>query len=240
MKCFQIMNNEVLIINDKKQYADTPENFVTDGGSLGVITAYTQSKILRACDGTHNHSVLSESEPVEVTPETVIYDDVQKCCVINGVWYQYPNEALEAYIAKLDAYIAAKAKREYVPPTFEELKQKALNYQYQLYEAQKHAIAWIDDGSGFGFDTAPEDQNNWQVALTLIEDGVTMYKVYTDKNDLSKKPFTQVTEAQMMLAGRKAKAQQYAAYGNFEKIKAEIENCKTESDLKPYLPAESA
>lgn len=240
MKCFQIMNNEVLIINDKKQYADTPENFVTDGGSLGVITAYTQPKILRACDGTHNHSVLSESEPVEVTPKTVIYDDLQKCCVINEVWYKYPNEALEAYIAALDTYIAAKDAREYVPPTFEELKQQALNYQYQLYEAQKHAIAWIDDGSGFGFDTAPEDQNNWQVALTLIENGVTMYKVYTDKNDLSKKPFTQVTEEQMMLAGKKAKAQQIAAYSGFEVIKAKIENCKNESDLKPYLPAETA
>lgn len=240
MKCFQIMNNEVLIINDKKQYADTPENFVTDGGSLGVITAYTQPKILRACDGTHNHSVLSESEPVEVTPETVIYDDLQKCCVINNVWYQYPNDALEAYIAALDTYIAAKDAREYVPPTFEELKQQALNYQYQLYEAQKHAVAWIDDGSGFGFDTAPEDQNNWQVALTLIENGVTMYKVYTDKNNLSKKSFTQVTEEQMMLAGKKAKAQQIAAYSGFEVIKAKIENCKNESDLKPYLPTEIA
>lgn len=240
MKCFQIMNNEVLIINDKKQYADTPENFVTDGGSLGVITAYTQPKILRACDGTHNHSVLSESEPVEVTPETVIYDDLQKCCVINNVWYQYPNDAVEAYIAALDTYIAAKDAREYVPPTFEELKQQALNYQYQLYEAQKHAVAWIDDGSGFGFDTAPEDQNNWQVALTLIENGVTMYKVYTDKNNLSKKSFTQVTEEQMMLAGKKAKAQQIAAYSGFEVIKAKIENCKNESDLKPYLPTEIA
>ena len=102
MKCFQIMNNEVLIINDKKQYADTPENFVTDGGSLGVITAYTQGE---------------EAQAVEVTPETVIYDDSQKCCVINDVWYKYPNEALEAYIAALDTYIAAKDAREYVPPT---------------------------------------------------------------------------------------------------------------------------
>lgn len=225
MKCFQIMNNEVLIINDKKQYADTLGNYAKDGGSLEAITAYTLAE---------------KAETVEVMPETVIYDDVQKCCVINNVWYQYPNEALESYIAELDTYITAKEEREYVPPTFEELKQKALNYQYQLYEAQKHAIAWIDDGSGFGFDTALEDQNNWQVALTLIENGVTMYKVYTDKNDLSKKPFTQVTEEQMMLAGKKAKAQQIAAYAGFEEIKTKIENCKAESDLKPYLPAESA
>lgn len=115
MKCFQIMNNEVLIINDKKQYADTPENFVTDGGSLAAITAYTLEE---------------DSQAVEVTPETVIYDDVQKCCVINDVWYKYPNEVLETYIAALDTYISAKEEREYVepePPTQEELNEAEAN-----------------------------------------------------------------------------------------------------------------
>ena len=225
MKCFQIMNNEVLVINDKKQYADTPENFITDGGSLGVITAYMQGE---------------KAQAVEVAPETVIYDDLQKCCVINDVWYQYPNDALESYIAALDTYIAAKEAREYVPPTFEELKQQALNYQYQLYEAQKHAIAWLNDGSGYGFDTESEDQNNWQVALTLMENDVTMYRVYTNKNDLAQKSFLEVTRAQMMEAGQVSKAQQYAAYSGFEAVKAKIENCQNASDLKPYLPTESA
>lgn len=115
MKCFQIMNNEVLIIDAKKQYTDTPENFVTDGGNLAAITAYTQGE---------------EAQAVEVTPETVIYDDLQKCCVINNVWYQYPNDALEAYITALDTYIAAKEEREYVepkPPTQEELNEAEAN-----------------------------------------------------------------------------------------------------------------
>lgn len=222
MKCFQIMNNEVLIIDGDKQYADTPENFTADGGSLEPITVFYEGK------------------EIETKPVTVIYDDMQKCCVLNGTWYDYPNEQLDGYIAALDNYVEAKTKREYVPPTFEELKQQALNYQYQLYEAQKHAIAWLNDGSGYGFDTESEDQNNWQVALTLMENDVTMYRVYTNKNDLTQKSFLEVTRAQMMEAGQVSKAQQYAAYSGFEVIKAKIENCKNESDLKPYLPVETA
>lgn len=128
------------------------------------------------------------------------------------------------------------------PPekTLDELKQDALNYQYQVYEKQKHAIAWINDGSGYGFDAGPEDQNNWQVALTLMEDDVTMYRVYTNINDLTQKSFLQVTRNQMMEAGTVAKQQQYAAYAGFEKVKVKIINCPSAEELKPYLPPETA
>lgn len=33
MKCFQILNSEVLIINEEKMYKDSPDNFIIDGGS---------------------------------------------------------------------------------------------------------------------------------------------------------------------------------------------------------------
>ncbi len=40
MKCFQILNSEVLIINEEKMYKDSPDNFIVDGGSLqaGEVT----------------------------------------------------------------------------------------------------------------------------------------------------------------------------------------------------------
>ena len=40
MKCFQILNSEVLIINEEKMYKDSPDNFIIDGGSLqaGEVT----------------------------------------------------------------------------------------------------------------------------------------------------------------------------------------------------------
>ena len=53
MRVFQIQKNEVLIINNNKQYSDTVENFKLDSGlSLDNINE-------------------------------VIYDNYQECCVIN-------------------------------------------------------------------------------------------------------------------------------------------------------------
>ncbi len=217
MKCFQVLNSQVLIINEDKQYNDTCENFVADGGSL---------------------SYQKDNETITLTK--VIYDDQQKHCVIGDDFLNYPNSVFDENIANVAAFIAAKEEREYVPPTLDELKEQALNYQYQKYEALKHAIAWINDGSGYGFDTGEVDQNNWQVALTLMEDDVTMYKVYTNINDLTQKSFLQVTRNQMMEAGNIAKQQQYAAYAGFEKVKVKIINCPTVEELKPYLPPETA
>ncbi|WP_298564707.1 hypothetical protein [uncultured Phascolarctobacterium sp.] len=213
MKCFQFLNNEILIINGDKMYKDSPDNFIIDGGSLKLG---------------------------KVTLSAVIYDDQQSHAVVNGEFCDKPISAIEDKIAAIDAYIAAKATREYVPPTLEELREQALNYQYQKYEAQKHAIVWLNDGSGYGFDCGDDDQNNWQVALTLMVNDITMYRVYIDENNLSKKSFLEVTREQMMEAGNLVKAQQYEAYSGFEKVRAEIANCTTAEQLKPYLPTESA
>lgn len=213
MKCFQFLNGEVLIINEEKMYKDTSDNFIIDGG--GLLAG-------------------------ETTLSEVIYDDQQSHAVINGDFCEKPIAVIEDKINQIENYIAAKAVREYVPPTFAELREQALNYQYQKYEAQKHAIVWLQDGSGYGFDCNDADQNNWQVALTLMENDMTMYKVYTDKNNLSKKVFLEVTRAQMMEAGNLVKAQQYAAYSGFEQVRTEIANCTTVLQLGQYLPTESA
>lgn len=213
MKCFQLLNDEVLIINGDKMYKDSPDNFILDGGSL---------------------------QADKVTLSEVIYDDQQSHAVINGDFCDKPIAAIEDKIAAIDAYIAAKAGREYVPPTIEELREQALNYQYQTYEDQKHAIVWLQDGSGYGFDCDDQGQNNWQVALTLMENDVTGFKVYINKNNLKEKRFLEITRSQMMEAGNLAKAQQYAAYSGFEKVRAEIANCTTAKQLKQYLPVESA
>lgn len=113
LKCFQILNNEVLIENDEYEYKDTPENFVLDGGSL---EEFAVSK----AGGQTNF----------VKPERVIYDNVQKHCLVNGELYEYPNTTLDSYIDKIFDYIAAKEEREYVepePPTQEELNEAEAN-----------------------------------------------------------------------------------------------------------------
>lgn len=46
----------------------------------------------------------------------VIYDDQQECCVVDGNFLAYPNTLYQSYIDRIDEFIAAKAKREYVAP----------------------------------------------------------------------------------------------------------------------------
>ena len=94
MRVFQIQKNEILIINDDKQYTDTVENFKLDSGlSLDNINE-------------------------------VIYDNYQECSVINKKFKDYPNTEFEGYIDNVDIYIKAKSEREYVPPKENQQKKK--------------------------------------------------------------------------------------------------------------------
>ena len=103
MKCFQVLNDDVLIIDGQKEYHKDKATFLLDGGTLTPIKV--------TCEGV--------TEIVE--PKKVIYDDNQCCCVVNDVFYDYPNDDLDGYIALIDAFIQSKADREYVAPTFEEI-----------------------------------------------------------------------------------------------------------------------
>lgn len=103
MKCFQVLNDDVLIIDGQKEYHEPIEKFLLDGGTLGAI------------------KVTHEGVTEVVEPKKVIYDDNQCCCVVNDVFYDYPNDDIDGYIALIDAFIKSKADREYVAPTFEEI-----------------------------------------------------------------------------------------------------------------------
>lgn len=205
MKCFQIEQNEVLIINGEKQYVDTVENFKADSG-------------------------------IKSLPIRVWYNDEQKDVVIKidenakEEWKQYPIAEYDDYIAAIDEYIAAKEKREYVPPTMDELKEQALAYQYREYVKKRDALVYVD---GLGFTTDTAGQQDWQIALTLMGDS-GQYKVYDTDGKTAK--LATVTKAQMMQAGEAARAQQLAAYSNFIAVRENIKNCQTVEDLQAYLP----
>lgn len=209
MKCFQIEKNEVLIIDGEKQYVDTVENFKADSGikTLPVRVWYNNEQ-----------------------PNVVIKQDTDN----KEVWKTYPIAEYDDYIAAIDDYITAKAQREYVPPTFEELKEQALSYQYGEYVKQRDALVYVD---GMGFTTDAAGQQDWQIALTLMGDS-GQYKVY----DADGKTATlqTVTKSQMMAAGEAARAQQLAAYSNFIAIRENIKNCHTAENLQAYLPPETA
>lgn len=209
MKCFQIEKNEVLIIDGEKQYTDTVENFKSDSG-------------------------------IQSLPVRVWHNDEQPNVVIKTnekaeeEWKSYPIAEYDDYIAAIDEYIAAKEKREYVPPTLEDLKEQALNYQYGQYVKQRDALVYVD---GMGFMTDAAGQQDWQIALTLMGDSGE-YKVY----DADGKTVTlqTVTKSQMIAAGEAARAQQFAAYNGFIAIREKIQNCTTIDELREYLPDETA
>lgn len=116
MRVFQILNDEVLIINDKKEYKDSVANFKLDGG----ITAEL--------------------------PVKSIYDDLQKLPVIQYAgqpedWKSYPVQELETYIDSVQTYLDAKAKREYVALTAEEKAQAARQQLDNEYSSTKRQLA---------------------------------------------------------------------------------------------------
>lgn len=116
MRVFQILNDDVLIINDKKEYKDSVANFKLDSG----ITADL--------------------------PIKSIYDDLQKLPVIQYAgqpedWKTYPVQELETYIDSVQAYLDAKEKREYVEPTEEEKAQAERQQLDAEYESTKSQLA---------------------------------------------------------------------------------------------------
>ena len=85
MSVFQILKNNVLIIDGEKQYSDTVDNFLLDSGAVSV-------------------------------PGSVIYDDDQECCVVDGDFLSYPNGTYSGYCERIQDLLDAQAKRTYVPP----------------------------------------------------------------------------------------------------------------------------
>lgn len=85
MSVFQILKNNVLIIDGDRTYSDTVDNFLLDAGAVSV-------------------------------PESVIYDDAQECCVVDGDFLSYPNGTYEGYCNRIQNLLDAQAKRTYVPP----------------------------------------------------------------------------------------------------------------------------
>lgn len=85
MSVFQILKNNVLIIDGSRTYTDTVDNFLLDAGAVSV-------------------------------PESVVYDDDQECCVVDGDFRNYPNGTYSGYCDRIQDLLDAQAKRTYVPP----------------------------------------------------------------------------------------------------------------------------
>lgn len=208
MRVFQIQKDNVLIINDDKQYSDTVENFKLD------------SKL--TLDG------FSE----------IVYDDNQECCVINKNFKEYPNSMFENYINNIQIYLSAKEKREYVPPkepTLDELKEAKSQKAGEVFATKRDAIRWVkvDEIHTYGFDCASEDITNFLAAYTFLDTQVeksntTMYKVWLDKEN---KGIVGLNLEQMSTVFNNVRTSQFEAYAWLEQVQTQIEACQSKEDL---------
>ena len=106
MSVFQILKNNVLIIDGDKSYIDTVDNFLTDAGAVSV-------------------------------PESVIYDDLQECCVVDGDFLPYPNGTYSGYCDRIQDLLGAQAKRTYVPPAEPTVEDQKANLKADYDSAVK-------------------------------------------------------------------------------------------------------
>ena len=210
---------QVLVINDygdeTKQYIDTLENFKQDSGGVDL------GKI-----------------------ETVIYNDAHDDCVVNDKFLPYPNSTFEGYINDIDKYIAAKEKREYVPPaepTFEEMKESKLAEAKRVFGEKRDAIRFIqvDDTNTYGFDCASEDITNFLAAYTALTNNVaksgantTMYKVWLNETD---KGVVELNLEQMNKVFDIVRNSQFEAYAWLSKVEAQIEAATSKADLEAIV-----
>ncbi|WP_418538866.1 hypothetical protein [Phascolarctobacterium faecium] len=123
-------------------YKDSLDNFIIDGGSL---------------------------QAGEVTLSEVIYDDQQNHAVVNGDFCDKPIAVIEDKINEIDAYISAKATREYIHPTFEKLKSAKLD-QVNAWTAAKITGGFISSctGSPVRYDSDRDTQNTVSSDLNTI------------------------------------------------------------------------
>ena len=166
MKCFQVLNDDVLIIDGQKEYHEDKATVLLDGGTLTPI------------------KVTREGVTEVVEPKKVIYDNNQCCCVVNDVFCEYPNDDLDGYIALVDAFIKSKADREYVPPTFEEIVAAKLSELKTTRDnLETEPIEY--NGNHYDYDEKARDRINAAIiALSLQGEGATIDWTTADNQDV--------------------------------------------------------
>ena len=157
MRLFQILNNQVIIVKDEIFYNDTVENYILDEG----VVEKNEEKIYVA-----------------------VYDSQQDYCEVNGMALPYPNDFFENIIDSIDTLLANKEKREYVAPTFDELKvQKLTELKATRDTLETEPIEY--NGNLFDFDDKARDRINAAIiALEVLGASVTLTWTTADNKDV--------------------------------------------------------
>ena len=207
MKCFQVLNDDVLIIDGQKEYHEDKATFLLDGGTLTPI------------------KVTREGVTEVVEPKKVIYDNNQCCCVVNDVFCEYPNDDLDGYIALVDAFIKSKADREYVPPTFEEIVAAKLSELKTTRDnLETEPIEY--NGNHYDYDEKARDRINAAIiALSLQGEGASIDWTTADNQDVK----VTANDLRMVIAAVAMRSN--ALHTAYRVAKAQVEAATTKAEI---------
>lgn len=199
MRLFQILNNQVIIVKDEIFYNDTVENYILDEG----VVEKNEEKIYVA-----------------------VYDSQQNYCEVNGMALPYPNDFFENIIDSIDTLLANKEKREYVAPTFDELKvQKLTELKATRDTLETEPIEY--NGNLFDFDDKARDRINAAIiALEPQGEGASIDWTTADNQDVK------VTVYDLRAIVAAVAVRSNALHIAYRKAKEKVEAATTAADVE--------
>lgn len=199
MRLFQILNNQVIIVKDEIFYNDTVENYILDEG----VVEKNEEKIYVA-----------------------VYDSQQDYCEVNGMALPYPNDFFENIIDSIDTLLANKEKREYVAPTFDELKvQKLTELKATRDTLETEPIEY--NGNLFDFDDKARDRINAAIiALELQGESASIDWTTADNQDVK------VTADDLRMVIAAVAVRSNALHTAYRKAKARVEAASTAEEVE--------
>ena len=139
--------------------------------SMSVFQIFKNNVLIIDGDKSYTDTVdnfLTDAGAVSV-PESVIYDDAQECCVVDGDFLPYPNSTYSGYCDRIQDLLDAQAKRTYVPP--------ADLTEQERQEAQKASLK-------ADYDSAVKDLTDSMAVALLNGDTAAQESIRSDFKDL--------------------------------------------------------
>lgn len=199
MRLFQILNNQVIIVKDEIFYNDTVENYILDEG----VVEKNEEKIYVA-----------------------VYDSQQDYCEVNGMALPYPNDFFENIIDSIDTLLANKEKREYVAPTFDELKvQKLTELKATRDTLETEPIEY--NGNLFDFDDKARERINAAI-IALDVQGADASIDWTTADNADVK--VTANDLRMIIAAVAVRSN--ALHTAYRKAKARVEAASTAEEVE--------
>lgn len=140
---------------------------------MSVFQILKNSVLIIDGDRTYSDTVdnfLLDAGAVSV-PGSVVYDDDQECCVVDGDFRDYPNSTYSGYCERIQDLLDAQAKRTYVPPA--ELTEQ------ERQEDQKAGLK-------ADYDSAVKELSNSMAVALLTGDTDAQESIRADFKDLQK------------------------------------------------------